>query len=229
MAQGWFITGTDTGVGKTLVAQALLRLLARAGRRAVGMKPVASGCEATPDGLRSGDALALMGAGNVAADYADVNSYAFAVPTAPHLAAAGAGMTIDPAAVVRAYRRLVAQADTVIVEGVGGWLTPIDAGNTMADVVKCLDLPVILVVGMKLGAINHALLTQEAIRARHCRLAAWVANHSDGPAPDGYLQALGERLAAPCLGVIPPHTAVADAIVHIAEGMQRVITGKPES
>jgi dethiobiotin synthetase len=229
MAQGWFITGTDTGVGKTLVGRTLLRELARAGQRVVGMKPVASGCDPTPAGLRSADAVALRAAGSVDADYADVNPYAFVPATAPHLAAAEAGVTIDPETIARSYRRLATRADTVIVEGVGGWLAPIDAERTMADVAQLLDLPVILVVAMKLGAINHALLTVEAIAARRCRLAAWVANHADGPAPNRYLEALTARLAAPCLGVIPPDATMHDAGAHLSRGMQTVITGKPES
>lgn len=225
----WFITGTDTGVGKTLVSQAMLQALVHAGRRAVGMKPVASGCESTPAGLRSADALVLMAAGNVPADYAEVNPCAFALPTAPHLAAAAAGTAIDIDQLVAAYRRLAARAEAVVVEGVGGWLVPIAAGSTMADFVRRLDLPVILVVGLRLGAINHALLTSESIRSHGCRLAGWVANHPAGPAPDGYRDALAERLAAPCLGVIPPDTTAEAAVTCLMGGMERVIAGKPES
>lgn len=225
----WFITGTDTGAGKTLVSQALLRALVHSGRRAVGMKPVASGCEPTPAGLRSADALALLAAGNVAVDYADVNPYALAPATAPHLAAAMAGTTIEIDRLVACYRRLSARADAVVVEGVGGWLVPIGAATTMADFIQRLDLPVVLVVGLKLGAINHAMLTADSIRRHGCRLAAWVANHPAGPAPDGYLDALAERLMAPCLGVIPPNTTVEDAVKCFADGMETVIAGKPES
>ncbi len=225
----WFITGTDTGVGKTLVSQALLLGLARAGRRAVGMKPVASGCESTPAGLRSADALALLAAGNVAAGYDEVNPYAFAAPTAPHLAAAATGVAISIDKLDRCYRRLAERADAVVVEGIGGWLVPIDDRLTMADVAVRLGLPVILVVGMRLGAINHALLTAESIRRRGCRLAGWVANHPAGPAPDGYLGAIAERLAAPCLAVIPPNTTAEAAVKCFAGGMEGVIAGKPES
>lgn len=229
MTHGWFITGTDTGAGKTLVSQAMLRVLVGAGRRAVGMKPVASGCESMPAGLHSADALALMAAGNVAADYAEVNPYAFAVPTAPHLAAAAAGTAIDLDQLVAAYRRLATRAEAVVVEGVGGWLVPIGVTTTMADFVQRLDLPVILVVGLKLGAINHALLTSESIRNQGCRLEGWVANHPAGSAPDGYVGAIAERLAAPCLGVIPPNTTAEAAVKDLAEGLERVIAGKPES
>ncbi len=229
MAHGWFITGTDTGAGKTLVSQAMLRALVRSGRRAAGMKPVASGCEPTPAGLRSADALALLAAGNVAVDYADVNPYALAPATAPHLAAAMAGTVIEIDRLVACYRRLAARVEAVVVEGVGGWLVPIGVTTTMADFVQRLDLPVILVVGLKLGAINHALLTSESIRNHGCRLAGWVANHPAGPAPGGYVGAIAERLAAPCLGVIPPNTTAEAAVTYLAEGLERAIAGKPES
>jgi len=203
MPRAWFITGTDTGVGKTLVSAALLTALVRAGRRAVGMKPVASGCELTAQGLRCADAEALRAAGNVAADYDDINPYALAAPTAPHLAAAAAGVQIDIDVIRAHYARLATRAEDVVVEGVGGWLVPINLTQSMADVVRSLDLPVILVVGLRLGCLNHALLTQQAIAASGCRLLAWVANTLDDGAPQGYVEALREQLRAPCLGVIP--------------------------
>ena len=202
--RGWFITGTDTGVGKTLVSAALLTALAGAGQRVVGMKPVASGGEATPQGLRSADAEVLRTASNVAADYADLNPYVFVAPTAPHLAAKASGVEIDIGIIRGHYAQLAARADAVVVEGIGGWLTPINRNQTMADVVLALDLPVILVVALRLGCLNHALLTRAAIEARGCRLAAWVANTTEqGAAPDGYVAALAERLGAPLLGAIP--------------------------
>jgi dethiobiotin synthetase len=204
MPRAWFVTGTDTGVGKTLVSVALLTALARTGRRVVGMKPVASGCDVTPLGLRSADAEALRAAANVATDYEEVNPYALATPTAPHLAAAAAGVLIDIAAIRAHYARLAARADAVVVEGVGGWLVPINHSQSMADVARALELPVILVVGMRLGCLNHALLTQHAIAANGCRLVAWVANALEGEAPDGYVEALAGVLDAPCLGVLPP-------------------------
>jgi len=211
MQRSWFVTGTDTGVGKTLVSAALLTALARSGRRVVGMKPVASGCDATPHGLRSADAEALRVAGNVAADYEAVNPYALAAPTAPHLAAAAAGVQIDLGSLRAQYARLAARADDVVVEGIGGWLVPINRTETMADVVRALDLPVILVVGMRLGCLNHALLTQRAIAASGCRLVAWVANALEGGMPEGYGEALTDRLGAPCLGIIPAMSSVAMA------------------
>ena len=201
--RGWFITGTDTGVGKTLVSSALLMALANVGQRAVGMKPVASGCDATPEGLRSADVEALRTAGNVAADYIDVNPYAFQIPTAPHLVAVAAGVQIDIDAIRNAYTRLAAHADAVVVEGVGGWLVPINRHQTMADVVLALDLPVILVVDLRLGSLNHALLTRAAIEASGCRLVAWVANAAQAEPLDGYQAALAERLNVPLLGTIP--------------------------
>jgi dethiobiotin synthetase len=211
MQRAWFVTGTDTGVGKTLVSAALLTALARTGRRVVGMKPVASGCDATPHGLRSADAEALRAAANAAADYEDINPYALAAPTAPHLAAATTGVQIDIDTIRAHYTRLVARADDVVVEGIGGWLVPINRTQTMADVVRALELPVILVVGMRLGCLNHALLTQHAVAASGCRLVAWVANALHGGMPEGYGEALTERLGAPCLGVIPAVSSVAMA------------------
>jgi dethiobiotin synthetase len=203
MARGWFVTGTDTGAGKTLVSAALLTAMTLAGRKAVGMKPVASACEQTAVGLRSADAEMLLAAGNVAAEYTDVNPYAFAAATAPHLAAADSMVAIHISTIRAHYLRLAARADHVMVEGIGGWLVPISATETMADVVHTLALPVILVVGLRLGAINHALLTREAILARGCRLVAWVANAAERNVPDGYVETLRELLGAPLLGVIP--------------------------
>jgi len=207
MQRSWFVTGTDTGVGKTLVSAALLTGLARTGRRVVGMKPVASGCDATPQGLRSADAELLRAAGNVAADYEDINPYALAAPTAPHLAAKESGVQIDLSSIRAHYARLLAHADDVVVEGIGGWLVPINRTQTMADVVRALELPVILVVGMRLGCLNHALLTQHAIASSGCRLVAWVANRMDDGELKGYVDALNDNLGAPCLGVIPPVSA----------------------
>jgi dethiobiotin synthetase len=211
MTRGWFVTGTDTNVGKTWVSQALLHALARTGRRAVGMKPVASGCYSTLQGLRSPDVEALCAAGNVAAGYGDVNPYALAPPTAPHLAAAEVGIEIDINVICNCYARLAAQADDVVVEGAGGWLVPIGPGLTMADVARDIGLPVILVVGLRLGAINHALLTRDAIAASGCRLAGWVANAPAAETPGGYLDALRERLEATFLGYIPYGVVPQDA------------------
>jgi dethiobiotin synthetase len=215
MRRAWFVTGTDTGVGKTLVSAALLTALARSGRRVLGMKPVASGCDATPHGLRAADAAVLTEASNVAADYADVNPYALAAPTAPHLAAAAEGRQIDIGVIHVHYARLTQRADDVVVEGVGGWLVPISRAQTMADVACALELPVILVVGLRLGCLNHALLTQRAISASGCRLVAWVANTLQADPLEGYVEALTERLDAPCLGVVPAVSSPALAADHL--------------
>ncbi len=205
MTAGVFVTGIDTGVGKTLVGTALVRRLAGAGRRVAAMKPVASGCERTRAGLRNADALALAAASNLAVDYDCINPYAFEPAIAPHLAAREAGVVIDPARILAAFRVLSERADAVVVEGVGGWQVPIGDSATMADVARLLDLPVMLVVGIRLGCINHALLTAQAVRAAGLALAGWVACRVD-PAcerPDENVAAIGERLGAPLLGDIP--------------------------
>lgn len=210
MSQGWFVTGTDTGAGKTHVACALMRALALCGRSVVGMKPVASGCRATGAGLRSDDAEALQAQSSIVAEYDDINPYAFAPATAPHLAAASAGVEIRIDEILSRHASLSRRAQCVVVEGVGGWLVPIGPQLTMADVAKTLELPAIMVVGIRLGALNHALLTARAISASGVRLAAWVANHvGQDVALEGYVEALRERLDAPLLGSIPyrPQTA----------------------
>ena len=171
---GVFVTGTDTGVGKTWVAAALLRALCASGKRAVGMKPVAAGIE--PGCEVNADVAALAQAGNVDAPLADRNPYAFAAAIAPHLAARAQGVDIDIGVVARAYGRLAAVADAVVVEGAGGVLVPLDERRDMLDIASALGLPVLLVVGMRLGCLNHALLSARAIRARGLTLAGWVAN-----------------------------------------------------
>lgn len=231
-AGGWFVTGTDTGVGKTRLACGLLQALARRGERAVGMKPVASGCARTAQGPRSADALALMAAGNVAADYDEINPYGFAPATAPDLAARAAGVEISIERIQAQFERLRARAQRVVVEGIGGWLTPIDAQATMADVAVRLGLPVILVVAVRLGCLNHALLTARAVAEAGLELAGWVENHIE-PDPagvlEGYSQALGRRIAAPRLGVAPylssPPPAAAWADFLDMETLRRVSSG----
>ena len=203
MTTSWFITGTDTGVGKTRVSAALLTALVRRGRRAVGMKPVASGCQQTPQGLVSEDVQLLRAASNVQMDATDLNPYAFAAATAPHLAAATARVQIDIGVIHAQYQRLAARAYHVVVEGIGGWLVPINARQTMADVARALDLPVILVVDLRLGSFNHALLSAQAIAASGCRLVAWVANNTQASVPAGYLAGLAALLEAPLLGELP--------------------------
>jgi dethiobiotin synthetase len=205
MAEGYFVIGTDTGVGKTLVASALLHAFAGQGLRTVGMKPVAAGCVVTPDGLRCEDVDALRTASNVDVPLNLSNPYALAASIAPHIAAAQAGVTIELDVIQRAYATLAETADVVIVEGVGGFRVPLNAVQDTADLAVLLGLPVILVVGMRLGCLNHALLSTEAVQARGLRLAGWVANQID-PQMEMFeenLAALRERLDAPLLGVVP--------------------------
>jgi dethiobiotin synthetase len=197
---GLFVTGTDTGVGKTRVAAGLILAGRRAGLRMAGMKPVASGCERTPHGLRNDDAQRLMACASVSAEYALVNPYAFEPPVAPHLAARQAGTLIDPGRILSSFRQLAGGADRVVVEGVGGWLVPIDAATTMADVAAALGLPVVLVVGIRLGCLNHALLTAEAIVRRGLPFAGWVANRVD---PDCLLADANVESLSDSLGTGP--------------------------
>lgn len=200
-----FVTGTDTGVGKTLVSTTLLAALNAAGCRAVGMKPVASGCAETPAGWRNDDALALLAQSAGDPPYALVNPYALREPVAPHLAAADSGIELRLDPLLAAFAALSTNIDCVVVEGVGGWAVPLSATLLQADLVRALALPVVLVVGLRLGCINHALLSAQAIAADGCRLLGWIGNRID---PDmarveQNLATLRERLPAPCLGLLP--------------------------
>jgi dethiobiotin synthetase len=201
---GFFITGTDTGVGKTLVACALLHAFARTGRRVVGMKPVAAGAARSAVGLVNADVAQLRAASSIKADWALVNPYCFEPAIAPHIAAAQRGMTIDLKRIAEAYARLVQMADTVIVEGAGGFCVPLNDHEDSADLARLLGLPVILVVGVRLGCLNHALLTAQAIRARGLAFKGWVANRIDPgmPVARENVSALTERIGAPLLGEI---------------------------
>ncbi len=200
-----FVTGTDTGVGKTRIAAALCVAYAARRKRVAAMKPVASGCMQTEDGLRNEDAEALLAAMTVRAAYGDVNPYAFEPAIAPHIAAMEAGCPIDFGVLDGCYKRLCRQSDVIIVEGAGGWLAPLDATRTFADLAVRWQLDVVLVVGLRLGCLNHALLTAEAIEARGLKLAGWVGNSVD---PDferreANTDTLRSRLAANCLGIFP--------------------------
>jgi dethiobiotin synthetase len=207
-ARGFFITGTDTGVGKTLVAVAFTRALVARGLRTAVMKPVAAGWIESPDGPRNDDALELLGASNVAAAYEDVNPWLLSTPASPHLAARLDGVTIDHVRISAARKRLEAASEILIVEGAGGWLAPISATETMADVAVQLALPVILVVGMRLGCLNHALLTRAAIRASALPFAGWIANGLDAPMAHSRenLETLASRFGRPPLAVVPAGT-----------------------
>ena len=163
MTRAYFVTGTDTGVGKTLVTAALLRLLRERGLRVRGLKPVASGAASTPQGLRNDDALALQAESSPPVDYDTVNPYCFAPAIAPHLAAAEQDVPIALAALTAWYQRSSAQCDAVLVEGAGGWRVPLHPAGFLSDLPEALELPVLLVVGLRLGCLNHARLTCEAI------------------------------------------------------------------
>jgi dethiobiotin synthetase len=208
-ARGLFVTGTDTGVGKTVVSVALLRALGNARLRAVGMKPVAAGID---EGEReNADVAALAAASTIEAPREAVNPYAFRPAIAPHVAARMAGVRIDLAVLQAAYARLAALADAVVVEGAGGALVPLDERLDMLDIACACGLPVLLVVGVRLGCINHALLSAQAIRARGLVLAGWIATRID-PAmacAGDSVQAIAARVGAPLLGDFASAAAVA--------------------
>jgi dethiobiotin synthetase len=203
--KGFFITGTDTGIGKTVVAAGMVHALVQRGLRVAVMKPIAAGADATPEGLRNDDALALIRASNIEASYDTVNPYCLPAPISPHIAAREAGVTLDISRIVQAFDSLTARADYVVVEGAGGWLVPIDDSATIADVARALDLPVVLVVGLRLGCLNHALLTAQAIHDSGLKLAAWVGNHIDPEfaRPGDNLATLEQRLGMPPAAVLP--------------------------
>jgi dethiobiotin synthetase len=178
-ARGVFVTGTDTGVGKTLVACALVRALAALGERVAVMKPVAAGAEVTAAGLRNADALALAASSNVSLPYAQLNPYCFEPAVSPHIAAKEAGIEIDIGTIKHIYDRIAAGADWVVVEGAGGWLAPVSEHRSMADLARELSIPALMVVGLRLGCLNHAQLTRLAIEARGVPFAGWIANCVD--------------------------------------------------
>lgn len=213
-ARGLFVTGTDTGVGKTRVAVALIHTLRAQGLRVAAMKPVSAG---SAPGELNEDVVALMQAANVEAEVSDVNPYAFADPVAPHIAAQLAGVTIELAIIVAAYARLAAMSDVVVVEGAGGWRVPLNEHEDMADLAQYLGLPVVLVVGLRLGCLNHASLTAESIALRHLPWAGWVGNHIDLSMAQqaANLDALHRRLPKPCLGVQDFMPAAVESMVDI--------------
>ena len=203
----YFVTGTDTGVGKTMVSAAILESAKSAGKRTLAMKPIASGCESTPDGLRTEDALALQNAITEPLGYDVINPIALEPAIAPHVAAAQAGKTVTAQRLVGFCRGMqIRPADLMLVEGAGGWRVPLNDRETYAALPRELGMPVILVVALKLGCINHALLTAEAIRADGLTVAGWVANRVE-PEPmsceQETLNYLLTHLGTPCLGVLP--------------------------
>lgn len=202
----YFIAGTDTDVGKTTVAAGLLHAARLAGFSTAAVKPVASGCEPTAGGLRNADALALQAECEPPLAYAAVNPFAFAPAIAPHIAAREAGVTVTVEALLGPLRQVLGGgARFCLVEGAGGWRVPLNDEQNLSDLVIALGLPVILVVGVRLGCINHAVLSAEAIAADGLRLAGWVANIVDPNMSrlDENLATLAARLPAPCLGRVP--------------------------
>lgn len=205
MTAAYFVTGTDTGVGKTLVTAALLRRLRESGLAVAGMKPVAAGSVTGPEGPANEDALLLQAESSVRHPYALVNPWLFDPAIAPHLAAAEAGIAIDTKRVADAHAELRAGADVVLAEGAGGFLVPLDGNRSIADLPALLGMDVLLVVGLRLGCLNHALLTAEAVAARGLTLAGWIGNAIDPgfARRDENVATLAARLPAPCLGIVP--------------------------
>jgi len=201
----YFVTGTDTEVGKTVVSCALLQAAGYQGLNTVGFKPVASGSELTVDGLRNSDALLLQANSRVKLPYQVINPIVFEAPTSPHIISEELNQPIEFSIINQGLAYLKSQADWLLVEGAGGWYTPLSVEKTYADWVIEQQLPVILVVGVKLGCINHALLTMESIEASGLPVAGWVANEVEpaGRFQAQYLLTLNRMIKAPCLGVIP--------------------------
>jgi dethiobiotin synthetase len=215
MKVGYFVTGTDTEVGKTLISSALLLHLRTQHARVVGMKPVAAGTVITPEGEDNEDAQALRACGSIRVPRELDNPYCLPLPLSPHLAARAAGVRIELPVLVERYRQLAAQADAVVVEGAGGFFVPLNERETGADLAQALQLPVLLVVGLRLGCLNHALLTAEAIRTRGLTLAGWVANRIDPQmsSQEDNIAFLRERLGAPMWADVPRMAAPKAAAV----------------
>ncbi len=204
MSKGYFITGTDTEIGKTTIAVGLIYALQNAGHTVSVMKPIASGCETLDGELRNDDALKLIAACNQDLDYADVNPYAFIPPIAPHIAAEQVGVKIDIATIIELANKHKTNSDYTIIEGAGGWQVPLNEKETVEDLAKALGLPVILVVGLRLGCINHALLTAKAIQDSGLVLAGWVANHCHKNMDNSteVIQTLTQHIDAPHIGTV---------------------------
>ena len=213
--RGYFITGTDTGVGKTAVTLGLMQLMQARGCRVAAMKPVASGGVSTPAGLRHDDALALQRQASVELEYAQLNPYCFAPAIAPHIAAEQAGIPLEIELICNKYKEIRELSDCVLVEGAGGWLVPLNADETLADLALALGLEVILVVAIRLGCLNHALLTAAAITGSGCKLAGWIANHvlPETAAAAANVRALEERLTCPRLASIPHREGISAKFV----------------
>jgi len=222
--QGFFVTGTDTGVGKTLVTVALTRAFVARGLRTAVMKPVAAGMVQTSDGPRNDDALELLAASNVNAPYEDVNPWLLTTPASPHLAARHDGVSIGHERILAAHRRLAPRADLVLVEGAGGWLAPISSIATMADIAQKLELPVIFVVGMRLGCLNHALLTREAIRSCELPFAGWIANKmaTEMELANANIETLTCRFGMAPLAVVPAGSGAGQGFAGFANTSENI-------
>ena len=198
----YFITGTDTGVGKTWATLALMKAMQNKGKVVAGMKPVASGCKKTSAGLRSDDAARILKQSNQPLDYKTINPYAFEQAIAPHIAAELAGVVIDIDKIVGEFSVLKKKSDSVVVEGIGGWNVPLGTDIMLADIVESLDLKVVLVVGLRLGCINHALSTARAVEADGARLHGWIMNQLEPnyACQQETMRTLRARISAPLLG-----------------------------
>lgn len=232
-AEGYFVAGTDTGVGKTRVTAALLMAGRAAGLSVAGMKPVASGAEPIFGRMASADAVELAAASGQSTHYEDLNPYCLEVPISPHIAAKLANIVIDVSKIVTISRKLRTQSDLLLIEGAGGWYTPISERESMADLARALGTPVLLVVGLKLGCLNHARLSLEAIRHSGCDFAGWIGNHIDADfmAPAENLATLKVLLGVEPLAVLP-HSAdshsdaahMRGALLRLRASRQRQIT-----
>jgi len=204
----YFVTGTDTDCGKTFISAALLNRAKELGRATLGLKPIASGCERMEVGLRNSDALSLMAQSSIKLDYALVNPVSFEPAIAPHIAASQTGTDISPESILNRLSGALEglnDSELCIIEGAGGWRLPLGEGRYLSEVVQQLSVPVILVVGVKLGCLNHAVLTQEVVKADGLEIAGWVANIVDGDTPclEENLASLQSLMSAPCIGVVP--------------------------
>lgn len=216
MTKHVFVTGTDTEVGKTRISVGLIKVLQQQGLRVAAMKPVASGCEWQDGQWQNEDALALIQQADIKLPYSQVNPYAFEPAIAPHLAAEQIGQTISLNRIETQFAAMQLQADAIVVEGAGGWLVPLNDQQTIADLAKALKLPVVLVVAIKLGCINHALLTVQAIADSGLTLAGWVANDFlQDPQSTAIIQSLTQRISSPCLGTVPKLADNEDASAYL--------------
>ena len=226
-----YMAGTGTGVGKTLATCSLLQALRAAGVRATGLLPVATGCRDTAEGLRSEDALALIAASDPRPDrYADCNPFAFAEPASPHLAAAEVNVEVTIPPIEDAYDTLaMLHGEVIVTEGVGGWLTPISSQLRANAIPQALQMPVILVVGLQRGCVNHAQLTARAIRTDGCEFIGWIGNRIDPDMlhPKETLVMLNRSLAVPCLGVLPHGAKPLPAAANLRDAADAVMALSP--